>query len=431
MWYVKKFCSSRIVLQGAAFIVLTSCTNAANKLQFSTDALEKSSDELIEPGVMPVDGITDGDTKWFEPTVDGETGSDGSSPNAGGGAGEGTSGGGSGTGSGSTGGGAGEGTSGGGSTGGGTAGGGSGSGEEQSPSLTLVSKSQVTEVKSLSMVDILFVIDNSGSMGFEQKSMAQRMSTFVAQLSGLNYRMAATTTDPNSTKSWGDGKLLPMVDEAGQSVSFVDSSVYTDDQAQRMLGATLQRSEMGSGSEQPIRTTIRAIERLVAANSFFRDGASFSVIVISDEDESATATLNKPETLLSLVQNQWQLQKNFTFHGIIVKPNDSTCLASQKTVYGKKIQEMALLSGQASKGGAIIGSVCATDYGSQLSGIGRSIAEMKQTMSLECSPASEAAVTVMKDGVPFAGSFQVEGIKLTFASSLPVGVYQVEYACWQ
>ena len=62
---------------------------------------------------------------------------------------------------------------------------------------------------------ILIVDDNSGSMHYEQKSMAQRMSTFLQQLKGLDWRVAITTTDPKHSV-YGDGRLLEMKGLAGK-----------------------------------------------------------------------------------------------------------------------------------------------------------------------------------------------------------------------
>jgi hypothetical protein len=57
----------------------------------------------------------------------------------------------------------------------------------------------VVELSLRRAVDILFVIDNSGSMGSEQGTLARSFGTFVdvleAQQVGANYRIAITTTD--------------------------------------------------------------------------------------------------------------------------------------------------------------------------------------------------------------------------------------------
>src|SRR5690349_19893924 len=50
-----------------------------------------------------------------------------------------------------------------------------------------------------SQMDLLFVIDNSGSMGQEQTNLIANFATFIDVLdqSGLDYRVAVTTTARN------------------------------------------------------------------------------------------------------------------------------------------------------------------------------------------------------------------------------------------
>src|SRR5690606_4781259 len=116
--------------------------------------------------------------------------------------------------------------------------------------------------------DILIVIDNSGSMEYEQRNMAQRVSNFLSILQGLDWRIAVTTTDPTSTSKTNsdktqpskvsDGLFLPI---AGLNNQFYIDSTMNPVEAQTRLGNTLQRPETGSGSEQAINATYRVIER--------------------------------------------------------------------------------------------------------------------------------------------------------------------------
>ena len=69
-------------------------------------------------------------------------------------------------------------------------------------------------VRDRGAVDILFVIDNSGSMDDEQEEMAKRFSSFLSLLFDLSWQVGITTTDlSDSNKYYTDGKLIP-VDES-------------------------------------------------------------------------------------------------------------------------------------------------------------------------------------------------------------------------
>jgi|GEM_PF-1140766 hypothetical protein len=286
-------------------------------------------------------------------------------------------------------------------------------------------------VKAENKVDVLFVIDNSASMQYEQKSMAARMSNFMKQIDGLDYKIAVTTTDPTNS-TYGDGRFVKL---AGLSNQYVITPAMGLQSAQKVLGDTLQRSETGSASEQGIYVTYRAIERSVSSTAsankdFFRDGASLAVVLISDEDESAKADKNIPENLVALVKKTWS-GKNFAFHSVITRSDDKICKQTYGATYGKVYEKMSALTGLGTVGGAIIGDVCATDYGSQLSGMGQSVQEMTKFITLTCAPQGDArsSVQVKLNGAAYSGSYEVQGAKIIFDQNLPVGSYDLSYQC--
>src|SRR5690606_34653408 len=94
-------------------------------------------------------------------------------------------------------------------------------------------------------VDVLIVIDNSGSMEYEQRNMAQRVRNFISILRGLDWQIGVTTTDPRNV-TLGDGRLVPI---HGTKNQYIFDSAMDEDQAQNLLGLTLQRPETGSGTE--------------------------------------------------------------------------------------------------------------------------------------------------------------------------------------
>lgn len=207
-------------------------------------------------------------------------------------------------------------------------------------------------------VDILIVMDNSGSMSFEQSRMSQRFQTFLNALDSqnLDYRVALTTTDVsnannppraiNDNGSLQDGKLVSM----GNGSFFIEST--TPNKLQLFLnaigyieGKTLACEAFinSLGNSTPDRQTYLANcpsddERGVMAanlfvnsnfNSFLRDGSHFAVVFLGDEDErsslySAGAGYNLdvqdlPGNLIQNIQSRYA-GKSFSFHSIIVRP---------------------------------------------------------------------------------------------------------------
>lgn len=291
---------------------------------------------------------------------------------------------------------------------------------------------QNASIKSQNKVDILLITDNSGSMQYEQQSMAKRMGTFISKLQGLDWKIGITTTDPRNI-TLGDGRLVPMKTLKN---TYAITSAMNAASAQSILGQTIQRSETGFDQEQGIYVTYRSIERSLTSSDptnagFLRADAAFAAVVISDEDESATGAKNKPENLLKFVQDTYKGTKKFVFHSIITKPGDAVCQKQQGFNYGTVYAKMSTLTGAGTVGGAIIGSVCEADYAGQLSGIGQSIQDMKRTIDLQCAPIGNvnSAVLINLNGQPYNERYEVQGAKVTFEKPLPAGDYRLEYDC--
>ena len=307
----------------------------------------------------------------------------------------------------------------------------------KSVSWTVVNKAkmltQTLLVRDDRKVDVLIVIDNSGSMQYEQQSMGNRVKNMLNVLNGLDYRIAITTTDPDSThtsnkiKYYGDGDLIPLVGPAAGKM-WIDSSMDMT-VAQQSLSQTLQRPETGSGVEQGIRAAYRFVEKATTlvngapAIPFFRDGANFATLIISDEDESANTTKNDPANLLKLISSTFNNQKAFSWHSIITKPGDLNCARTYGATYGERYKTLSDLTG------GIIGSVCEADYAAQVSGIATEIRNLVKNITLTCAPLSTVQIKVTKDGTPYTVPYVVEGLNMKFSTALEPGEYKVDYAC--
>lgn len=283
------------------------------------------------------------------------------------------------------------------------------------------------QVNQYNKVDILFVIDNSGSMEYEQKSMASRVRNFLDVVQGLDWQIAVTTTDPRSGYTGGDGVLVPLYGKPGQYI--LNSGMNYDD-AKNTLSKTLQRSETGSGSEQGINAAYRSIERSLSSKpgvnaNFIRSDAQLAVVVISDEDESANAHRNDPQNFLTYIQTAFNGQKAMSFHSIITRPNDLACKNAHGATYGQRYAQISNLTG------GVIGDVCATDYAAQVQGIAEGVRKTLKSVTLTCAPVVDAtrSVLVLKDGQVYNGTRRLEGLNLVFDEMLPAGNYEIYHSC--
>jgi len=171
--------------------------------------------------------------------------------------------------------------------------------------------------------DILFVIDDSGSMSDNQANLASSLGAFIAALAASpienQFRIAVTNTSIEGFKTsaamtpvqsytagpsvgvpYPDGALLAVNQVGGLGVSGdyiydLASSTWGGNRILDAGTASLQRDfkanvlvgTRGSGREQPFRAARLALtSRLADANAgFLRPGARLAVFFLTDEDD--------------------------------------------------------------------------------------------------------------------------------------------------
>ena len=161
-------------------------------------------------------------------------------------------------------------------------------------------------------VDILFLIDNSGSMAEEQLSLVQNFPRFMSVLQGIQgglpnvhvgvatSSLGAKATDGTATVLFGgcsgagdDGALQMDVSINGRFI--VDEEGGAGTRTRNYAGtlsdaftAIADVGTMGCGIEQHLGAIERTLENPVNAG-FVRQNAKLAVIVIGDEDDCSLA----------------------------------------------------------------------------------------------------------------------------------------------
>lgn len=135
-------------------------------------------------------------------------------------------------------------------------------------------------------VDVLWVVDNSGSMGGEQDQLAANFPVFMNYFlnSGLDYHIGLTTTDMSNGGE--RGILMPAAGYRWIDNDTVSaSSVFAE--MTGSIGVTGSADEMGRDA------TFSALEiqaqPYMPNEGFLREEASLHVVVISDENDYSEA----------------------------------------------------------------------------------------------------------------------------------------------
>jgi hypothetical protein len=170
----------------------------------------------------------------------------------------------------------------------------------QACSCDQVSDSAVTSCELSKLVpgpvktDILFVIDDSGSMSEEQANLKANLATFIQALKtspiANDFQIGVTTTSVTgftgtAMTGVGDhGALIADVPAGTPAVLAGDRADLVNEFGQRVIVGT-----SGSGKEQPFRAMELALSDptlLGGANAgFLRAGSRLAVVFLSDEDD--------------------------------------------------------------------------------------------------------------------------------------------------
>ncbi|HEY6005326.1 MAG TPA: hypothetical protein VIV57_20770 [Anaeromyxobacter sp.] len=295
--------------------------------------------------------------------------------------------------------------------------------------------------------DILFVIDDSGSMSQEQANLSANLGAFIDRLATLpiqdDYQIGVTTTDVDdfgggtnfttgpevgnpyprgaivaitqngsgigqagdlvynpasfpSTNGWGGNRILPKG----------SPTLIQDFKANVLVGIA------GSGKEQPFRAVKMALtDRILDGTNagFLRPGAALAIIFASDEDDcsdsavppkvtsnTACHDLTNKQTLLDSVgdfaaflQGPIQGEVRDTVVASIVGVGEGTldlaCVPTTccTTAFDRGDRHVALLQAMGPR--SRLASICDTDFSATLADFANAI--MSDTLPLEGTPA--------------------------------------------
>jgi len=154
-------------------------------------------------------------------------------------------------------------------------------GEPNPPDMSAPTKTDRIVQITVPAVDVLWVIDNSGSMGEEQDELTDSFEYFISYFlgSGLDWHVGVVSTDMEDGSH--RGKL-----RSANGVNFLDA--YTPDPIETFDAM----ARMGTGGAVYEKGRAAAFTALVTLGDgvnagFARDDAHLAIIVISDEDDSS------------------------------------------------------------------------------------------------------------------------------------------------
>jgi hypothetical protein len=190
--------------------------------------------------------------------------------------------------------------------------------------------------KRCEKMDVLFVVDNSGSMGQEQTNLIANFPAFITVLnnSGLDYRVAVTTTGRNysytmttpigslpQSQDGGDNGAMLKPAACNMTKRWIDK---TDPNPSMTFSCVANVGTSGPSDEMPLSAMRDAFEERMADNTntgFRRMDALLAVVFLTDEEDCSyeqSVSLGFGQTLcdsmMEPVQNYVTFLDTYTGH---------------------------------------------------------------------------------------------------------------------
>lgn len=147
-------------------------------------------------------------------------------------------------------------------------------------------------------LDIMWVIDDSGSMADEQTALGNNFDSFITQFINKNvdFKMGITTTDTSSSTK--KGRMV-----AGSDTKLTSAAAASNpNQFMEDFKNLVKVGTSGSGYEKGLAATEGFMEKY--AQTFVRSDAYLAVVILSDEeDQSSKAVKDYTDFLKSFKAN--------------------------------------------------------------------------------------------------------------------------------
>jgi hypothetical protein len=253
-------------------------------------------------------------------------------------------------------------------------------------------------------LDILVIIDNSGSMSEEQAQLATKLKPLLEKVEDAEWAINIVTTDSPCSRAYIKKGTTDPIGKFEAAVSAGTS---------------------GSATELGLEMMVRSLKGECPNNNgtpeiWVREESTLAVLIVSDEDDSGSGSgPYSVEGAMKFIKSIRDPGQNLRIYGIIDPEGTSCSSAFAAPQYHDVIRR--------TKG--ISGSICAPSYEGTLKQISEDVASILETeFFLKHAPLSDTLV-VSVDGNPVQGKYTITGQKVSFDKPPPDGaIITVNYA---
>ncbi len=249
---------------------------------------------------------------------------------------------------------------------------------------------QVDVIKqSDGIVDILWVVDDSGSMVDERKQLVNNFSRFVTELLNLkvDFQMGVTSiVYSDGGKLRGTTKIITRQTPAPQSV-FEQNTTFPANRSRWEQGLRMTQFALTSPNTNPGGPNAGLI----------RPKAALAIIVVTNEDDHSFGTTDYYARVFSGLKGKGN--ENLVTFSIIggTTPNGCTPPA-EVNLYGSTAEPAFRYVEVAGKMGGVIGSICDTSFEQTLVRIAQALNTLKRVFPLTLKPIVGSVHVTVTDG---------------------------------
>lgn len=262
------------------------------------------------------------------------------------------------------------------------------------------------------VVDIVVVVDNSGSMAEEQANLSSRMAPLLSAIKDSDWRVLVTTTDPE--------------DNLGLLGRCVNTPIMKGDLNPEGRFQNLVRGAgtSGTGTERPILAAVDALKCKYGGNTWIRPESTVAVLILTDEDnchidvEHGYGCAGAPDKdgayLTNYLSTIRKVGTDAKVYGIFWHPTQSQSQCSTA------LKQATIISDVVQRTGGTWGSICDGDYAATLSRISQDVAQiLKADFTLKSIP--DAGTFRMTVNGQNWTDFVLTGPNVHFTRNPPVG----------
>jgi hypothetical protein len=264
------------------------------------------------------------------------------------------------------------------------------------------------------LVDVLFVVDNSCSMGDNQANLVANFTSFIryADAQALDYRIAVVTTDadgfagstfgcpnplvPNRPAGTGQGSCGYFAD-GSQITSVMDPNwrIITPDEApstEEAFTAIANQGTVGSGDEKEFEAAYMALSAPIINGwnaGFLRNEASLAIIMVGDEREDSLQSVDFYVNFFLSIKGARNRDR---FSASVIGSSQDQSCPSQDGLDPIRLHQMV------ARTGGVFESICSADWSVTLENLGLAVFGYRASFLLTSQPVP-GSIVVEVDGV--------------------------------